>query len=110
MPCSQTPGTPPVTALTAAGDGVFWIIQTIDHPVTELIGVLSLQPLGLRPTASLSTLNLTCYQAKPKTRYGVWQVVTSPTVLSTVSSQAPRSAQISIPDFILLQPVNPHVT
>jgi len=53
-------------------------------------GAQSLQPYGLRPAASLSTLNLRCYQRKSKTRYGMCWVSTFPVALSATSGQALR--------------------
>ena len=71
MPCSQTPGMPDITAHSVMSDGVFWVCQVMDHPKYSLNGALSLQPEGLRPTTSLSTLDPHGYPYRPKTRYQV---------------------------------------
>ena len=53
----------------AMDDVVFWIDQIIDHPNFIQFSELNHLPYGLRPAISLSTLNLSCYLPKPKTRY-----------------------------------------
>ena len=68
----------------------FWTPSaTSDQVFNE---ALSLQPDGLRPTISLSTLNPRRYQCKLKTRYGVCWVSTSQVALSATSNQALRGA------------------
>ena len=94
MPCSQTPGMPDTTAQIAVPDGVFWGIQPIDHPKSRFNGAQSLQPEGLRPTTSLSTLDPHGYPYQPKTRYQVRRVPASWAALSATSNTAPRGAQI----------------
>ncbi len=54
-------------------------------PKRVINGARSLQPDGLRPATSLSTLNLRCYQRKPKTRYRMRWVNTFPVALSATS-------------------------
>jgi hypothetical protein len=56
-------------------------------------GAPSLQPEGLRPTTSLSTLDPCRYRHVPKTRYGVCWVGTFPVALAATSYPAPRGAQ-----------------
>ena len=94
MPCSQTPGMPDITAQSAMSDRVFWGIQPIDHPRSRFNGAQSLQPEGLRPTTSLSTLARNGYPYRPKTRYQVRWVAASWAALSAASNTAPRGAQI----------------
>ena len=94
MPCSQTPGVSDTTAQNAMSDGVFWGIQPIDHPRSRFNGALSLQPEGLRPITSLSTLDPHRYPYRPKTRYQVRWVPASWAALSAASKTAPRGAQI----------------
>ena len=55
-------------------------------------GALSLQPYGLRPAPSLSTLNPRRYRREPKTRYGMCWVDTFPVALAATSSGALRGA------------------
>src|SRR6266853_1475158 len=55
-------------------------------------GAQSLQPDGLRPAPSLSTLNPRRYRRKPKTRYGMCWVDTFPVALAATSSGALRGA------------------
>jgi hypothetical protein len=55
-------------------------------------GALSLQPYGLRPAPSLSTLNPRRYRREPKTRYGMCWVGTFPVALAATSSGALRGA------------------
>src|SRR5262245_52689291 len=55
-------------------------------------GAQSLQPVGLRPAPSLSTLNPRRYRCKPKTRYGMCWVGTFPVALAATSSSALRGA------------------
>ena len=52
----------------------------------------SLRPEGLRPTISLSTLDRCRCRQRPKTRYGVRWLNTSPVALSATSHSAPRGA------------------
>ena len=96
MPCSQTPGMPDITAHSVMSDGVFWVCQVMDHPKYSLNGALSLQPEGLRPTTSLSTLDPHGYPYRPKTRYQVRWVPASWAALSAASKTAPRGAQLMI--------------
>ena len=93
MPCSQTPGMPDIAAHSAMSDGVFWVCQVMDHPKYSLNGALSLQPEGLRPTTSLSTLDPQGYPCRPKTRYQVRWVPASWAALSAASNTAPRGAR-----------------
>ena len=93
MPCSQTPGMPDITAHSVMSDGVFWVCQVMDHPKYSLNGALSLQPEGLRPTTSLSTLHPHGYPYQPKTRYQVRWVPASWAALSAASNTAPRGAR-----------------
>ena len=89
------------TSLPTAGmsDGVFWVCQVMDHPKYSLNGALSLQPEGLRPTTSLSTLDPHGYPYWPKTRYQVRWVPASWAALSAASNTAPRGArQINFPE------------
>ena len=73
-----------------------WSFRVFGHPqppqINSLNEALSLQPYGLRPTISLSTLNPRCYQRKLKTRYGMCWVSTFPVALSATSKQALRGA------------------
>ncbi len=62
-------------------------------PQRILNGALSLQPEGLRPTTSLSTLNRDGYPYRLKTRYQVRWVPASWAALSAASKTAPRGAQ-----------------
>src|SRR5262249_5810793 len=55
-------------------------------------GAQSLQPSGLRPAPSLSTLNPRRYRREPKTRYGMCWVDTFPVALAATSSGALRGA------------------
>jgi hypothetical protein len=55
-------------------------------------GAQSLQPAGLRPAPSLSTLNPRRYRREPKTRYGMCWVDTFPVALAATSSGALRGA------------------
>ena len=55
-------------------------------------GAQSLQPYGLRPAVSLSTLNSCRYRQKLKTRYEMCWVGTFSMALSATSGQAPRGA------------------
>src|SRR5215211_2665038 len=55
-------------------------------------GAQSLQPYGLRPAPSLSTLNPRRYRREPKTRYGMCWVDTFPVALAATSSGALRGA------------------
>ena len=66
-------------------NGAFGFIDILSHPRNGVNEAQSLQPYGLRPTTSLSTLSLGCYQRKLKTRYGVCWVNTSPVALSATS-------------------------
>ncbi len=93
MPCSQTPGMPNIAAHSAISDGVFWVCQVMDHPKYSLNGARSLQPEGLRPTTSLSTLDPHGYPYQPKTRYQVRWVPASWAALSAASNTAPRGAR-----------------
>jgi hypothetical protein len=68
-------------------------------PQNNLNGALSLQPGGLRPITSLSTLDRHGYPFRPKTRYRVRWVPASRAALSAASSTAPRGAQPM--DFII---------
>ena len=56
-------------------------------------GALSLQPEGLRPITSLSTLDQHGYPYPPKTRYQVRWVPASWAALAAASKTAPRGAQ-----------------
>ena len=87
-------GCPDTTAQNAMSDGVFWGIQPIDHPRSRFNGALSLQPEGLRPITSLSTLDPHRYPYRPKTRYQVRWVPASWAAISAASKTAPRGAQI----------------
>src|ERR1041385_619285 len=49
-------------------------------------GAQSLQPDGLRPAPSLSTLSPRRYRRRPKTRYGMCWVGTFPVALAATSS------------------------
>jgi len=62
-------------------------------PQINLNGALSLQPEGLRPITSLSTLNRDGYPYRLKTRYQVRWVPASWAALSAASKTAPRGAQ-----------------
>jgi len=93
MPCSQTPGMPNIAAQSAMSDSVFWVCQVIDRPKYCLNGALSLQPEGLRPITSLSTLDPHAYPYRPKTRYLVRWVPASWAALSAASNTAPRGAR-----------------
>src|SRR5262245_23297142 len=53
-------------------------------------GARSLQPDGLRPAPSLSTLSPRRYRREPKTRYGMCWVGTFPVALAATSSWAHR--------------------
>src|SRR5215471_7982925 len=55
-------------------------------------GAQSLQPYGLRPAPSLSTLNPRRYRREPKTRYGMCWVDTFPVALAATSNGALRGA------------------
>lgn len=55
-------------------------------------GAPSLQPEGLRPATSLSTLNSSRYRQEPKTRYGIRWVGAFPVALSATSGSALRGA------------------
>src|SRR5262247_3709394 len=55
-------------------------------------GAQSLQPYGLRPAPSLSTLSPRRYRRGPKTRYGMRWVGTFPVALAATSSGALRGA------------------
>lgn len=59
---------------------------------TSVNGAQSLQPEGLRPATSLSTLNSGRYRQEPKTRYGIRWVGAFPVALSATSSPALRGA------------------
>ena len=61
-------------------------------------GAPSLQPEGLRPTLSLSTLDCAVTGQQPKTRYWVQRVITSQAGLPPASTSAPRGAQSSNPN------------
>ena len=63
-------------------------------PQQILYGALSLQPKGLRPITSLSTLDPHGYPYRPKTRYQVRWVPASWAALSAASKTAPRGAQL----------------
>ena len=63
-------------------------------PKFVLNGAQSLQPEGLRPTASLSTLNCAVTGRQPKTRYRMRRVTASRAGLPPASTTAPRGAQI----------------
>ena len=54
-------------------------------PEDRINGAQSLQPYGLRPITSLSTLNSCRYQHRPKTRYRICLVNTFPVALSATS-------------------------
>ncbi len=66
-------------------DVAFWLYDTISHPAININGAQSLQPKGLRPAASLSTLNSRRYRREPKARYRMCWVNTFLVVLSTTS-------------------------
>jgi len=85
---------PDITAQIAMPGGVFWGTQPIDHPKSRFNGAQSLQPEGLRPTTSLSTLDPHDYPYRPKTRYQVRWVSASWAALSAASKTAPRGARI----------------
>ena len=72
MPCSQTPGMPPV-ATHFAQPVVLSSVQATSSTIPNEIlnGAPSLQPFGLRPTTSLSTLSTFVTDRLPKTRYWV---------------------------------------
>src|SRR4029453_10324969 len=55
-------------------------------------GAQSLQPYGLRPAPSLSTLNPRRCRREPKTRYGMCWVDTFPVALAATSNGALRGA------------------
>ncbi len=63
-------------------------------PLSNLDGALSLQPEGLRPITSLSTLDPQGYPYRPKTRYQVRWVPASWAALAAASKTAPRGAQV----------------
>ena len=63
-------------------------------PQQTLYGALSLQPKGLRPITSLSTLNPQGYPDRLKTRYQVRWVSASWAALAAASKTAPRGAQL----------------
>ena len=73
-------------------DSAFGQCDILSHLKSRYNGAQSLQPYGLRPTISLSTLNLRRYRRRLKTRYRVCWVNTSPVALSATSNQAPRGA------------------
>ncbi len=87
VPCSMTPEAFCIPAHHWYTEYCFRITRHPQPPQKkELInGALSLQPDGLRPATSLSTLNLRCYQRKPKTRYRMRWVNTFPVALSATS-------------------------
>jgi hypothetical protein len=62
-------------------------------PLSNLDGALSLQPEGLRPITSLSTLDRYGYPYRPKTRYQARWVSASWAALAAASKTAPRGAQ-----------------
>jgi len=62
-------------------------------PLSNLDGALSLQPEGLRPITSLSTLDPHGYPYRPKTRYQARWVSASWAALAAASKTAPRGAQ-----------------
>ena len=63
-------------------------------PQQILYGALSLQPKGLRPITSLSTLDPHGYPYRPKTRYQARWVSASWAALAAASKTAPRGAQL----------------
>jgi hypothetical protein len=86
VPCSMTPEAFCIPAHHGYAEYCFRITRHPQPPQKELSnGAQSLQPDGLRPAASLSTLNLRCYQHKPKTRYRMRWVNTFPVALSATS-------------------------
>ena len=86
VPCSMTPEAFCTPAHYRCAEYCFRITRHPQPPQKKLInGALSLQPDGLRPAKSLSTLNLRCYQRKPKTRYRMRWVNTFPVALSATS-------------------------
>ena len=66
-------------------NSAFGLIDILNHLRNGVNEAQSLQPYGLRPTTSLSTLSPRCYQRKPKTRYGMCRVNTFPVALSATS-------------------------
>jgi len=62
----------------------------------ECNGAQSLQPEGLRPASSLSTLDPRRYRLGPRTRYGVCWVSTSPVALSATNRSPLRGAPTTI--------------
>ncbi len=68
------------------GDVAFWFGKHHRLSFINVInGAQSLQPLGLRPIASLSTLDLWRYRQRPKTRYEMGWVGPFSVILSTTS-------------------------
>jgi hypothetical protein len=68
-----------------SGDVVFWVLDPIDPPKNRYNGAQSLQPNGLRPAASLSTLGPWRYRHQPKTRYAMHWVRAFAAALSAAS-------------------------
>ncbi len=66
-------------------NSAFGFIDILSHPRNGVNEAQSLQPYGLRPTTSLSTLNLRRYRRKPKTQYGTRWVSAFPVALSATS-------------------------
>ena len=66
-------------------DGAFWFYDTISRPTNRINGAQSLQPEGLRPAISLSTLNSRRCRHELKTRYRMCWVNTFLVALSATS-------------------------
>ena len=80
MPRSQTPGTPTVPSPEVCSDDgaasktvdiAFRLEKDVGRPIYFHFGAQSLRPYGLRPAASLSTLDSCRYLPEPKTWYEV---------------------------------------
>ncbi len=81
-------------------DRAFKVSDPLGLLILEFNEAQSLQPEGLRPTTSLSTLNARRYRLALKTRYGMCWVSTFPVALSATSSPALRGAPDNYSDPI----------
>ena len=86
MPCSPPPGMPCATTQSRGARCCLLGLKTIDPPKIGTNGSPSLQPRGLRPIASLSTLDRQRYRYLPKTRYWVRRATDSQAGLSPAST------------------------
>jgi len=86
MPCSSPPEMPRATTQSRVARCCLLGLITIDHPKIGTNGSHSLQPLGLRPIVSLSTLDRQRHRYLPKTRYWVRRATASQAGLPPASS------------------------